>query len=185
MDRIPSITKVLAKIVEVFHWVGVALMAAATVCSVAAPQFVRLFVGLDTAGRGWADMDVYGVNITAPCVDGMVDSTVFLIFGISGIIVLSLMAMVFRNLYLILKRSENSTPFQKDNVRMLREMGIFCISVPVVGLIMSGVVRLALGADAVETSFNMAGFFLGFVMLTLTQMFSRGIELEQDMDGLV
>lgn len=184
MNKIPSITKVLAKIVEVFHWVGVALMAAATVCSVAAPQFVRLFVGLDTAGRGWADMDVYGVNITAPCVDGMVDSTVFLIFGISGIIVLGLMAMVFRNLYLILKRSENSTPFQKDNVRMLREMGIFCISVPIVGLVMSGVARLALG-DAIETSFNMAGFFLGFVMLTLTQVFSRGIELERDVDGLV
>lgn len=184
MNKIPSITKVLAKIVEVFHWVGVALMAAATVCSVAAPQFVRLFVGLDTAGRGWADMDVYGVNITAPCVDGMVDSTVFLIFGISGIIVLGLMAMVFRNLYLILKRSENSTPFQKDNVRMLREMGIFCISVPIVGLVMSGVARLVLG-DAIETSFNMAGFFLGFAMLTLTQVFSRGIELERDVDGLV
>lgn len=184
MNKIPSITKVLAKIVEVFHWVGVALMAAATVCSVAAPQFVRLFVGLDTAGRGWADMDVYGVNITAPCVDGMVDSTVFLIFGISGIIVLGLMAMVFRNLYLILKRSENSTPFQKDNVRMLREMGIFCISVPIVGLVMSGVARLVLG-DGIETSFNMAGFFLGFAMLTLTQVFSRGIELERDVDGLV
>lgn len=185
MNKIPSITKVLAKIVEVFHWVGVALMAAATVCSVAAPQLVRYFVGLDTAGRGWADMDVYGVNITAPCVDGMVDSTVFLIFGISGIIVLGLMAMVFRNLYLILKRSESSTPFQKDNVRMLREMGIFCISVPVVGLVMNIVARLVLGADAVETSLNMAGFFLGFVMLTLSQVFARGIELEQDVDGLV
>lgn len=185
MKKIPSITKVLAKIVEVFHWVGVALMAAATVCSVAAPQLVRFFVGLDTAGRGWADMDVYGYSITAPCVDGMVDSTVFLFVGIGGVIVLGLMAMVFRNLYLILKRSENSTPFQKDNVRMLREMGIFCISVPVIGFVMSIIVRLVLGPDVVETSINMAGLFLGFVMLTLTQVFGRGIELEQDVDGLL
>lgn len=185
MNKIPSITKVLAKIVEIFHWVGVAILAAATVCSVAAPQLVRFFVGLDAAGRGWADMDVYGVNITAPCVDGMVDSTVFLIFGVSGTIVLGLMAMVFRNLYLILKRSESSTPFQKDNVRMLREMGIFCISVPIVGLVMSCVARLVLGADEVETSLNMAGFLLGFVMLTLSQVFGRGIELERDVDGLV
>ena len=71
--------------------------------------------------------------------------------GIGAVIILSLMAMVFRNLYLIIKRSETGTPFQPDNIRMLREIGIFAIAIPIVGLIMSIVCRLVLGVDAVET----------------------------------
>lgn len=185
MSKIPVITKIVARIIEVAHWVGAALLTAGVICSAAAPQFVRFFVNLDTAGREWVDLNIYGFEVTAHCSNGVVDGTAFRIFGICGIILLCLMAMVFRNLFLILKRTENSTPFQKDNVRMLREIGIFFISIPVVSLVASLIARLALGADAAELSVNMAGVFMGFVMLCLTDVFSRGMELEKDVDGLV
>lgn len=47
MKGLNKLGKVITKIVEVFHWVGAALMLAATICSVAAPDWVGYFVGLD------------------------------------------------------------------------------------------------------------------------------------------
>ena len=40
MKGINKLGKVITKILEVFHWVGVALMLAAIICSIAAPNLV-------------------------------------------------------------------------------------------------------------------------------------------------
>lgn len=97
----------------------------------------------------------------------------------------SFMAMIFRNLYLIFKKSENSTPFQPDNVRMFREIGIFSISLPTVGLVMSGIIGLAVGFDVAHVSVSTNGFIMGIIVLCLTQFFAHGVELEKDVDGLL
>ena len=47
MKKLNTLGKVITKILEVFHWVGVALMIAAIICSVAAPNLVGYFVGFD------------------------------------------------------------------------------------------------------------------------------------------
>ncbi|WP_434309967.1 hypothetical protein [Hominifimenecus sp. rT4P-3] len=185
MKQINKLAKIVAKILEVFHWVAVALMTAATICSVAAPKWIGYFVGLDAKECCGAELSVYGFEVQCAVTDGNVDMTTFLIFGIGAIVILSLMAMVFRNLYLIFKKSENATPFQKDNIRMLKEIGIFSISVPVVGFIMSIIMRLVIGVDAVETSVEQSGIFMGIIVLCLTQYFIYGADLEKDVDGLL
>lgn len=185
MTHINKITKIVAKVLEVFHWVGTALMASAVICSYAAPDLVGCFVGIDAKECCGARLNVYGFEVNAPYGDGVVDATVFLLFGIGAVIILSLMAMVFRNIYLILKKSENATPFQKDNVRMLKEIGIFSIAIPVVGLIMSTVIKLICGVDEMEISINHLGTFMGIAVLCITQFFSHGMELEADVDGLL
>ena len=185
MKGINKVALVIAKMLEVGHWVAVALMAAAAVCSKAAPELVGRFVGIDAKECCGAELAVYGFEINAAVTDGKVDMNAFLVFGIGAVIILSLMAMVFRNLYLILRKSENSTPFQADNVRMVREIGIFSISVPVVGLIMSIITRLVLGAEAAETSNGIDGLIMGLIVLCLTQVFARGLKLENDVDGLL
>lgn len=177
--------KIITKIAEVFHWVGAVLMLAATVCSLAAPSWVKYFVAIDTKECCGAELNVYGFEMIAPLKNGGVNMTVLFLFGIGAVIILTLMAMVFRNLNLIIKKSENDTPFQSDNIRMLREIGIFVIGIPVIGLVMSIVCRLVLGVDAVETSVNMYGFFMGIIVLCLTQFFVHGVELENDVDGLL
>ena len=175
MKGIVKAAKIATKIVEVFHWVGTALMLAATVCSLAAPAWVKYLVGINAKECCGAELNVYGFEVIAPVENGSIDA----------VIILSLMAMVFRNLNLIIKKSEGSTPFQADNIRMLKEIGIFSFSIPLVGLIMSIVCRLILGVDAVETSINFYGFFMGIVVLCLTQFFIHGAELEKDVDGLL
>lgn len=183
--NVVKIAKVVTKIVEVFHWVGVALMASATICSLAKPEWVKYFVGIDAKECCGAELNVYGFEIVAPINNGNFDMKILFLFGIGAVIILGLMAMAFRNLNLIIQKSENNTPFQPDNIRMLREIGIFTISIPVVGLIMCTIIRLVFGVDDIDTSVNVYGFTMGIIVLCLTQFFIYGAELEKDVDGLL
>ena len=181
MKKLNKLAKIVTKVLEVFHWVGAALMLVATVCSVAAPKWLGYFVGIDAKEQ----LSVYGFEVYAAVTNGNMDMKTFLLFGIGAFIILTLMAMVFRNLYLIFKKSENDTPFQKDNIRMLKEIGIFSISIPIIGLVMSTIIRLVIGVDAVEISVNQSGVVMGIIVLCLTQFFRYGAELEKDVDGLL
>lgn len=185
MKNIGKIAKVVTKIVEVFHWVAVALMTAATICSLVAPSWIGYFVGFDAKECCGADLTVYSFEINARVTDGNVDMTAFFLFGIGAILILALMAMIFRNLNLIIKKSEGTTPFQPDNVRMLREIGIFSILVPAVGFLISVIARIVLGNDVAEVSHSFEGLIIGIVVLCITQFFARGIELQNDVDGLI
>lgn len=185
MKGIITVGKIVTKILEVFHWVGAALMTAATVCSAAAPNWVKYFVGFDAKECCGANLEVYGFEVNAPVVNGNADMTSFMLFGIGATVILAVMAMVFRNLHLIFKKSENGTPFQKDNIRMMKEIGIFTIAVPVIGLIMSIIVRLVTGIETAEISIDLGGIFMGIIVLCLTQNFVHGAELEKDVDGLL
>ena len=185
MKGIITVGKIVTKILEVFHWVGAVLMTAATVCSAAAPNWVKYFVGFDAKECCGANLEVYGFEVNAPVVNGNADMTSFMLFGIGATVILAVMAMVFRNLHLIFKKSENGTPFQKDNIRMMKEIGIFTIAVPVIGLIMSIIVRLVTGIETAEISIDLGGIFMGIIVLCLTQYFVHGAELEKDVDGLL
>lgn len=185
MRGLSKLTKVVTKIGEVIHWAGVVLMAIAVICTAAAPDLLRYQVGDEAKQSGSMLLEVYGFRINAPIVDGRIDTRAFILFGIACVIVLSLMAMVFRNLHLVAKLSEGSTPFQPDNVRMIREIGIFSIAIPIVGLILSTIVRLVIGVDAVESSVDQSGLVMGLAMLFLSQCFARGVSLEKDVDGLL
>ena len=81
--------------------------------------------------------------------------------------------------------SKGETPFQPDNVRMVREIGIFLIAIPAVQFIMSIVARIALGPDMVESSLGMSTVFMGLVVLALSQYFAYGMKLQNDVDGLL
>lgn len=185
MKGMSTAAKIITKILEVFHWVGAALMAAAAVCAAVAPQYIGYFVDFDAKECCGAELSVYGFEVSLPVTDGAVDMTAFLLFGIGAVIILALMAMVFRNLSLIFRKSETGSPFQKDNIRMMKEIGIFCIAVPVIGFLMSTVIRLVTGVDTVELSLDMGGIFMGIIVLCLTQYFIHGAELENDVAGLV
>ena len=185
MNGLNKLGKVITKILEVFHWVGVGLMAVATVCSVAASNHVKYFVDFDAKECCGANLEIYGFEVNVPVVNGNIDMTAFMLFGIVAVIILAVMAMVFRNMHLIFKKSENGTPFQKDNIRLMKEIGIFAIAVPVIGLIMSVIVRTVLGTENVEISMDVSGIFMGIIVLCLTQYFVHGAALEKDMDGLL
>lgn len=101
-----------------------------------------------------------------------------------------LMAMIFRNIYLIVKTAEGetwfstgATPFQPDNVRMVREIGIFLILIYVVGLIIEAGAYIA--CQDIEGSTTMMPLVFGIIVICLSKMFEYGQKLQETEDGLI
>lgn len=181
-----KLAMVVAKILEVCHWVGTALMAAALVAYFIREEWMDFFAGMES---GLFSIRGYSVNIWSET--GVLLRPVFVPAMIAGILVLGLSAMIFRNIYLIFKTSagktkfsEGATPFQKNNVRMVREIGIFSIAIPVVETICDVIARAAANAD-LSSSVSLVGVVLGIAMLCLSQFFAYGVELQAEADGLV
>lgn len=182
MKKLDKATRILAKLMEVAHWIAAASMALVLVLSLFMGADVVQKVSLDDFG---ASLSSYGFEIMVNTT-GQVSMTALRLFCVGSVIILSLMAMVFRNIWLILKRSENLTPFQKDNVRMVREIGIFLLSVPTVSLVMIIITRAAIGPEAMEgSSVGLGSFMVGLAVLCLSQIFARGVELEAETEGLL
>lgn len=185
MKGINKIAKVVTRIVEILHWIGAALMVVATVCSAVSPAWFKSFIDYIVKECSGSEFNAYGFEINVAASNGAVDMTAVLMFCISAFFILVLMAMIFRNLNLIIKKSEGTTPFQPDNIRMFREIGYFSIGVPVIGLIMSIISRLVIGMEIAEISCSIGGFIIGIVVLCVSQFFAHGLEIEKDVEGLV
>lgn len=183
MKKLNTAAAVAAKVLEILHWTGAAAALVVFVLSFASPSAVA---GM-AAGLG-GRVTFYGFSMSAAQPYGPIGGSI----GVAGVRVISaaaflifnLMAMVFRNVYLIFRTSKGKTwfakgetPFQDDVVRMVREIGIFSISVPVVGLLVSAAARLAMGVDAAEWSVDFSGFVTGILVLCLSQVFAYGMRL--------
>ena len=175
MKNLQKFALVLAKFMEVLHWIGAASMAAI------------LLSGL--FAQDWLLKTVASLVV----IDGSFapDPRAVLLVAAGGIAVMSLTAMIFRNVYLMLKtvsgtnpHTRRATPFQHDMIRMIREIGIFFLSIPAVSLVLSIIARLTLG-DGIELSIQLDSLMMGIFVLCLTQAFRYGMELEHDVDGLV
>ena len=99
MAGIPKIAKVVTKVVEIFHWVGTALMAAATVCALVSPAWVKYFVSFEAKECCGAELEVYSFSIRAAVENGKVDMTAFVLFGIGATLILALMAALCLEVY--------------------------------------------------------------------------------------
>ncbi|MCH5211888.1 MAG: DUF2975 domain-containing protein [Oscillospiraceae bacterium] len=184
MKELNKVVKIIAKVLEIVHWVAAGLMVAAAICSTTASQYLGHFIDMN-ALETEAEASVYGFEVALRNSAGELNTKAFMLFAIGAVILYALVAMIFRNIYLIIKKSESETPFSKDNIRMLKEIGIFSIAIPVIGLIMSTIIRLVVGVDAIEISVKMYGFVMGIIILCLTQFFAYGAKLEKDVDGLL
>lgn len=184
MKNVSKAAMIAAKILELLHWIGGIVMIGLLVCTFAAKDWLVNLIGSSIL-EGDTMLKVYGFEIAGADGNGTVLMSAVTMFSIAGALILPLMAMILRNVYLIIKKSESGTPFQKDNLRMVKEIGIFYILIPLISLTLSYIARLFVGVDFTETSADFDGFITGIVVLCLTQVFARGIELEKDVDGLL
>lgn len=191
VKKLNLLALIVSKFLEILHWLAAALMLCLLSLCLAAPNWLSglLAQGAQRFGR---ELTTYGFTLTVAGADGSVNLAAVALFTVGAISILSLMAMVFRNVYLIFRTAKGKTwfakrdtPFQKDIVRMVREIGIFYLAVPIVSLLMSVVAVLVLGADAAEPSVNFEGVVTGILLLCLSQVFAYGAQLERDVDGLL
>lgn len=183
MKKVNKISMVVLKILEIGHWIGSVSMLVAFILTLMGSAGIRNTVDFSGA-EGDTMLNTYGFEVAFMDNTDAVKLRAIALFAIGAALILFLMAMVFRNTYLIIKKSQNTTPFQKDNIRMVREIGIFTIAVPIIALIMSNIMHLVLG-DGIETSVRFDSAVIGIVVLALTNVFSYGMELQNDVDGLL
>lgn len=189
MENLTKFATVLTKLIEVAYWIGAVAMVVAVVLVAIDPYVPGQLVRGVEPGE---ELGTHGFSIVIAGPDGVLIRPAMVIFLLTAAVVLSLMARVFRDVHLVLrttqgltKFSQGKTPFQKDNVRMLREMGLFLLAVPVVELVAEVAAVLALGPEQVESSVGLNSFTVGILMLCLSQAFAQGVQMQQDVDGLV
>lgn len=187
MKNLTKFTLCLSKIMECLCWLAGGLAGLAAVLFVVARDWLEdtLLFSMslpEGAAGGLALVLTNGY----PCVASIAFS------ALCGAVMAGLGAMIFRNIYLILKTaqgeskfSKGKTPFQKDITRMLREVGIFLISITAVELFFSTGLRFLIGVDNVELSAEMDSVILGLMVICLSQFFDYGTQLQQDADGLL
>lgn len=115
MKNISKITMAVSKTVEILHWTGAVFSAALLVCSFAAKDWLFDVVSKLIPEYG-NEVSTYGFEMTAVDENGLLDMTVIRLFAIGSVIILSLMAMVFRNVYLVAK-----------NLKMIRSIRIISV----------------------------------------------------------
>ncbi len=183
MSKISKVTLTFSRILEFLHWLGAAAMAAVVVISIVAKDWLAGVLQPVALNSG-AELSTYGFEVAVTDAGGMVRNSAVLMFAIGAMILLILMAMIFRNMVQIVRHSEESSPFCPDNIRLLREIGIFSIANPIVGLFMSVLIRIVLGSE-VETTGSICGLVVGAIALCLTQYFAQAAKLQREVDGLL
>lgn len=196
MKNTGKIGMILAKLTEIGFWIATVCMGVVFVLCLVKPAGFVEFTSRELA-MGETSIEAMGLSISnIPVSEGSV-AKVLLGFCPAAAILFSLTAMIFRNLYLIMKNlradqkedfSEENSPFQPDIIRMVREIGIFALSIPVVELIANEILFLVFRQMHMEVEMgglNLSMVAFGMVVLYLSSIFSYGAKLQQDTEGLV
>ncbi|NBI17381.1 hypothetical protein D1841_11695 [Neglecta sp. X4] len=183
--RVTKIAAILSKILEIAYF-------AAMICVVVMLVLVLVDPALPGRLGPLEELSSRGFSIIIADSQGKLLPGALPVFFIEAALSLGLMSMVFRNVNLILRTSQGqtkfskgATPFQKDNVRMLREIGLFFIGITVVQIALCGIAVLVLGPENAEVSAGASDLITGILMLCLSECFAAGARMQQDVDGLV
>lgn len=181
---------IISKILEISCLVVALLYVVFFVLNFALPSFTDKIVTFFASETG-GELNVNGFDILA-LKDGIITKSAVLAFALAGVFSMLCKTMIFRNLYLIIKTaagktwfSKGETPFQKDISRMVKEIGIFYIIIPILETIISAIFRPIIGMETAEISVRMEGILTGLIIIVLSQIFVYGEKLENDVEGLV
>lgn len=190
-EKLTKVATVMSKLFEIGYDIGAVCMTVGLVLFLVDRNLFpgSLVKSMPAPGEAWG---IQGFSLVIANPDGSLNGGAVIIFLLAGTLILELMAWVFRDVNLILrttqgltKFSQGKTPFQKDNVRMMREIGIFFLAIAVVEFVLSSVAVLVIGPELAEVSADFSGIVIGILMLCLSQVFAQGMEMQNDVDGLV
>lgn len=184
MDALTKAATILSKIGEIAYDIGAVSMLVALIIFLVKPSLVNAAPNTELSVRGF--------SIVCADAQGNLNTPACIIFFIAAGLTMGLIAFVFRNVNLILrttlgktKFSKGQTPFQPDNVRMVREIGIFFFAITVIQMIASWAASVSVSVEAMEVSIGMDNVVIGILMLCLSQVFAVGQKMQEDIDGLV
>ena len=184
-NKLYSFTKTTSRVLQVI------MMAAAVFCIVGAVivYFALSDSLLDIVKQQVLDgkLSVNELGMTLEEFSKLGDIRVVGVLGcLYGLICTTLGSMIFGNIYKVFKNIENdTTPFTKENVRLIKEIGIYAIVSPFVGAVISLVMAIIFKSPNFRATIDVTTLFMGFVVLCLSQFFAHGVELEDEVNGLL
>lgn len=181
--------RAVARIAEIIYFVLAAALVVLAVASVARADTLGGIIVLSNGGD--ASIGTNGFEIAIAGRDGNVIPAAVTLIAAVGVVTMCCMAMIFRNIRLIFTaaaqgawRTDGALIFTPDIVRMVREIGTFCMAIPVAGFVALAAGRLIIG-PGMEASVQIHGLAIGFAVLCLSRFFAYGAELEHEVEGLV
>lgn len=180
--------RAVARIAEIIYFVLAAALVVLAVASVVRPDTLGGMIILSNGGD--VSVGTNGFEITIADCDGNVIPAAVTLIAVVGVVTMLCMAMIFRNIRLIFAAAEQGHAadgaliFTPDIVRMVREIGTFCLAIPVAGFAALAAGRLIIG-PGLEASVQLHGLAIGFAVLCLSRFFAYGAELEHEVEGLV
>ncbi len=188
--KLTKATEIISLVFEFFFLAVAAAYAATTILHFAKPATVQNWVTA-MASETNGELKSAGFCVQVIC-NGEYLRPGVLAALLSGILANLCYTMIFRNVNLTLRTmkgktwfAKGETPFQKDITRMVREIGIFLILIPVIETIISAIFRPIIGMGIAEISVDMSKIITGIVVLALSEIFAYGENLEKDVEGLV
>ena len=188
-ETLKKTATVISKVGEILHWVGAGMVAAILIGMMAGHNELMYYLTSYKESDTYISSGDFSAELAGLTPEKLMK--LLAIFFVSLLITLVLKAMIFRNIHLSFKTaagetkfSKGATPFQPDVIRMIREIGIFSIAIPIVNFITSIAGRIVVGSDA-DMSVGFGGIAMGIVVLCLSQFFEYGAELQKETEGLV
>ena len=182
-----NILSVICIISEIVNWVSVGLYILLFILSlISAPLFEFLMV------EGRADMLMQNPTFAAFYdYEGNVNMLSVYVHCIYGAINLSIKALVFRNINIILdtlskkhNNTKNHSPFQESVVKRVKTIGILFIASPVFDYIADAI--LYFSSDTIsQITGDAYCLTLGLICFCLAHILSYGSKLEDEVDGLL
>ena len=182
---INQFAKVITKVIEIAHYVACGLMFLATVFALVAPQLLKYVIAFEGSECCGVSLSVYGFSLTASYVNQKIDTLTFVLFGIGATAIFFITALIFANLNKLFQNSQNDTPFKVENVKILNKVAIYSLIIPIISAIICTIAKLVISPESGDMMTSMGGFITAAIVFCLSGFFARGVQLENDVDGLV
>lgn len=170
---------VACKCIQIICWIGAAMLLFVAVASL----FNADWTTQNLISEGGVTVNGVAIAVNDPAGKGV--HVAMLVAFIGGIVGFVLESMIFGNMHSVLKTAQSGSPFQPANVKRIEQIGYLSIALPVLGFVITTLCKLVGGPDALEISIDLTGVVMGLLVLCLSQFFAHGVQLENDVDGLV
>lgn len=184
MEKYGKCVAVIIKIFEIFQWVAaLVLLVLIGIVGMFRVQLNGNVLGLNQNG---GQISAHGSSVMLLEPDGMVNMKVFVAVLIIAMVSCILTAMIYHNIYLIVQTTrrveypqKEVTPFSNINVKRVRNIGVYCMFIPIVECIISVAARIVFKIEGIELGIDIAGIVVGLVVLCLADVFAYGVELQK------
>lgn len=181
-SKLTSFAKTLSKISEIFLFLMAGVCALCAVVSYIGISEAAVSTITELVSEGALSLDGFSID---PFMDfGELKMMAVFACG-SGFVVCMLGGMIFRNIVRVFRNTElTRTPFTKENVKLIRNIGRFAIATPFVSVVANILIGI-FAHRSVTVSIDITTLLMGLIILCLSRFFEYGVSLEDEVEGMI